>query len=215
MTKFEQIQQELSAKAAQIDRNYRAERQAVITDRNLSEEGKKARLQVMDVTRTSQVAALQEDAQRQLIAARSAHKIALRKAKQAAAEKERAVLGDETYLRLLERRVSAASAMDAVTMLEEAGGEWERTVLTALLEEKIGGALASGQISTDLVQGNARFQEIRAKDNELADLERQALDLGQTADDWVRTMDGERYRQDFAARMGLSPEFVPVPGYGG
>ena len=214
MTKFEQIQTELTAKASAIDATYRADVEAVRSDRNLSEEGKRARLGVMQTTRTNQVAALQEDAVRQLQAARSANLVALRKAKAATAEKERAILGDQTYMRLLERRVTAASAMDAVTLLEEAAGDWERVVLTALVEEKIGGALASGQISTDLVQGNARFQAIRAKDNELGDLERQALQLGRDADDWVRTLDGVAYRQDFAVRMGVNPEFVPVPGYG-
>ena len=214
MTKFEQIQTELTAKAAKIDATYREGKQAVIADRNLSDEGKRAHLQVIETTRTNQVAALQEDAVRQLQAARSANLVALRKAKMATAEKERAILGDQTYMRLLERRVTAASAMDAVTLLEEAAGDWERVVLTSLVEMKIGGALASGQLSTDLVQGNARFQEIRAKDNELGDLDRQALQLGRDADDWVRTLDGVAYRENFAARMGVKPEFVPVPGYG-
>ena len=204
MSNYRNLKADYESQARQFDGEWRSQRAAILNDRNLSSEGKRAQLAEIDVRRVAAVAKLQEQAAGFLDNHRTINARNLEAAAAVDLAKRRETLGDAVIVDLWARRLPKMGGRAVQDAYKEAVG-WEKEIVRAYALA----ALEDRQNEHgDLTNADdlAAWQGLQAPiDAELAKLRDQGRELDAGAR-WVESLDLDGGRRDIAAKFGVSYE---------
>ena len=197
---FEDLQKE----AQEVLAKFEASSRAVLSDADLTGEGKQNRLAALDAERRAQVKRLQQIANErvQTESAKVSRKIEALRSEHF--ESKRQVLGDAVIMRLYERQVQAMPLDELGALFDDAIEGFEKELVRGLVQTELA---ARGEVSQTSVMLQAKLDDAPAGLRSLRVQQRELADV----DGIMLKLDTQAYRQSLSDAFNVAPDLLQVP----